>query len=86
MKIKIAALAATLLTLTSACSSEQADPRVESIRDKAPSWSEYTDKQLLDELDKVCLSGQPSVEEPPSGVTLHDYAYLQGLALATCED
>lgn len=77
------AIATAVLLLAAGCGEDQ-DPRLQKIEDKAPSWAEtHTDQQTLDFLDEVCKTQQLS-HDPPEGVTLHDYGYVQGLALGSC--
>ena len=79
------ALAATLLLFASGCGDDKPsvdDQRLEKVHQKAPSWEDHSDKEILDIMDQVCKGEMP---EQPAGVTLRDFGYVVGIAGATCD-
>jgi hypothetical protein len=79
--ITIALLA--VLGLGSACGEDQ-DPRVEKVRENAPTAKVLSDAEVLDLMEQVCQDPSKAPEMDPA-VSQQDQGYILGLALATCE-
>jgi hypothetical protein len=84
MKITLALLATGVLLLTSGCGDKEPSvdqQKVTAIHEEAPSWTS-SDSDILAAMDEVCAGKQPA---QPADVSLHDYGYLLGLAMSTCD-